>query len=245
MVKQCEACGLEPVDCVCRPDTVEGRAEQLAKLRELREKATWDQQGPWLDDGGYRVRVAVPAAYAAEHDTDDYPLCVTESKHCDAPGDPVRWIVAIHNLAPLLFERLERLNARSTTRPDLRRLAEKATPGRWAAGKVKYGEDLVHLVDDNGGIVDDDPVVCQTRRYLGSHDGGDFNTKYAYADAEFIAAANPQTVLALLDELDTAHHERDELHEKVKALVRYLRPSSRGADQDTADKLCEMIGVPR
>lgn len=72
---------------------------------------------------------------------------------------------------------------------DLREKAEAATPGPWSSsGSQVWGHDgnLVAAVRDHSELVD-------------------------RPDAEFIAAANPATVLALIERLKTAEHERDEL----------------------------------
>ena len=72
----------------------------------------------------------------------------------------------------------------------LRELAQKATPGPWTYFPYpKYKEHHVSLpIDGSGMTMPLFPDGCQTSRQR--------------EDAEFIAAANPATVLALLDEID-------------------------------------------
>ncbi|MDY1450847.1 ead/Ea22-like family protein [Pseudomonas aeruginosa] len=65
-----------------------------------------------------------------------------------------------------------------TDHADLRRLSEVATPGEWRTGD---GDDSLPDCVLSGEF-----VVCE-------HAGG---------DVDYIAAANPKTVLALLDEID-------------------------------------------
>jgi len=75
-------------------------------------------------------------------------------------------------------------------RAELRRLAEEATPGPW----IQRHEKHYDVIWDNDGF-----RVCG-------------NVKRA--DASYIAAADPQTVLALLDALDVAE-EAFKLLDKV------------------------------
>ncbi|MDM3280747.1 ead/Ea22-like family protein [Citrobacter sp. Ce104] len=72
----------------------------------------------------------------------------------------------------------------------LREAAEKATPGRWEyyPGNTSIEYNVDSLVEDQGSIV-----------YV---DSGDFTRDQTDRNGEFIAAANPATVLALLDELE-------------------------------------------
>ncbi|HGA2741424.1 TPA: ead/Ea22-like family protein [Enterobacter roggenkampii] len=72
----------------------------------------------------------------------------------------------------------------------LREAAEKATPGRWEyyPGNTSIEYNVDSMVEDQGSIV-----------YV---DSGDFTQKQTDLNGAFIAAANPATVLALLDELE-------------------------------------------
>ncbi|HHM5667231.1 TPA: ead/Ea22-like family protein [Pseudomonas aeruginosa] len=72
-----------------------------------------------------------------------------------------------------------------TDHAELRRLAEVATPGEWRTGD---GDDSLPDCVLSGEF-----VVCE-------HAGG---------DVDYIAAANPKTVLALLDEIDRLKAENE------------------------------------
>lgn len=75
---------------------------------------------------------------------------------------------------------------------DLRALAEAATPGPWTA--------LIESYEAPGAMfVTHQPEDAQTPIVLG----------VAYSDAAYIAAADPTTVLALLDVLDAARRLSD------------------------------------
>ncbi len=74
-----------------------------------------------------------------------------------------------------------------TDHAELRRLSEVATPGEWRTGD---GDDSLPDCVLSGEF-----VVCE-------HAGG---------DVDYIAAANPKTVLALLDEIDRLKAENDAL----------------------------------
>lgn len=97
----------------------------------------------------------------------------------------------------------------STNKQALREAAEKATHGEWL---LKYGEDSF-----DG---DDALIQCEVKgripvaRIEGAHPESGFDADFQQeqqANAEFIAAANPATVLALLDELEAAEKRIAEL----------------------------------
>ena len=84
----------------------------------------------------------------------------------------------------------------------LRAKAEKATCGEWS---LEYGEGRF---DGDDALIHREVVgylpIC---RIEGAHPESGFDEDFQMeqqANAEFIAAANPATVLALLDELETA-----------------------------------------
>lgn len=84
----------------------------------------------------------------------------------------------------------------------LREAAEKATCGVWS---LEYGEERF---DAGDALIHREVVgylpIC---RIEGAHPESGFDEDFQMeqqANAEFIAAANPATVLALLDELETA-----------------------------------------
>lgn len=91
----------------------------------------------------------------------------------------------------------------------LREAAEKATHGEWL---LEYGED--------GFDGDDALIQCEVQgripvaRIEGAHPESGFDADFQQeqqANAEFIAAASPATVLALLDELEEAEYQRDNI----------------------------------
>ncbi|HAN8245848.1 ead/Ea22-like family protein [Escherichia coli] len=79
----------------------------------------------------------------------------------------------------------------------LREAAENATPGEWCA-------------DDYHGVIADDGL--NANYYIASCSGPDNR-----ANKRFIAAANPATVLALLDELEAAEKRIAELESGSQA----------------------------
>lgn len=84
---------------------------------------------------------------------------------------------------------------------ELRRLAEAATPGPW----LKYHDEW-SICGDSGHI-----AHCEVR-----------------SDADYIAAANPAVILALLS-------ERDALRDRVAELEGALKPFAEVADNDIGD----------
>lgn len=91
----------------------------------------------------------------------------------------------------------------------LREKAEKATCGVWS---LEYGEERF---DAGDALIHREVVgylpIC---RIEGAHPEGGFDEDFQMeqqANAEFIAAANPATVLALLGELETAKKRIAEL----------------------------------
>ena len=92
-----------------------------------------------------------------------------------------------------------------TTHDELRKLAEAATPGPWIEDSENHPDDIsiwAGPADDGqflGNMGTDHVrqlgVTCDVER----------------ANARFIAAANPQTILALLDELGQCKAQRDGL----------------------------------
>lgn len=91
----------------------------------------------------------------------------------------------------------------------LREKAEKATSGVWS---LEYGEERF---DAGDALIHREVVgylpIC---RIDGAHPESGFDEDFQMeqqANAEFIAAANPATVLALLDELEAAEKRNAEL----------------------------------
>ncbi|HHF9414679.1 TPA: ead/Ea22-like family protein [Escherichia coli] len=84
----------------------------------------------------------------------------------------------------------------------LRAKAEKATCGEWSLeyGESRFDGDDALIHREVAGYI----PIC---RIEGAHPESGFDEDFQMeqqANAEFIAAANPATVLALLDELETA-----------------------------------------
>ncbi|MEF3729543.1 ead/Ea22-like family protein [Escherichia coli] len=106
----------------------------------------------------------------------------------------------------------------------LREAAEKATCGVWS---LEYGEERF---DAGDALIHREVVgylpIC---RIEGEHPESGFDEDFQMeqqANAEFIAAANPATVLALLDELETAKKRIAELEaEPVSQTCKLNEPS--------------------
>ncbi|EET7419926.1 ead/Ea22-like family protein [Escherichia coli] len=106
----------------------------------------------------------------------------------------------------------------------LREKAEKATRGEWS---LEYGE--------NRFDGDDALIHCEAAGYIpicrieGAHPESGFDEDFQMeqqANAEFIAAANPATVLALLDERERNQQyikSRDQENEDIALTVGKLR----------------------
>ncbi|HEJ9941603.1 TPA: ead/Ea22-like family protein [Pseudomonas aeruginosa] len=87
-----------------------------------------------------------------------------------------------------------------TDHADLRRVAEAATPG------ARYqGTDERVIVAGNGTI------ICTV--------SGAISGPSVMADAEFLCATDPKTVLALLDEIDRLKAENEALRGALQAVV--------------------------
>ncbi|OJR34208.1 hypothetical protein BK379_06965 [Escherichia coli] len=91
----------------------------------------------------------------------------------------------------------------------LREKAEKATCGVWSLeyGEGRFDGDDALIHREAAGYI----PIC---RIEGAHPESGFDEDFQMeqqANAEFIAAANPATVLALLDELETAKKRIAEL----------------------------------
>lgn len=83
---------------------------------------------------------------------------------------------------------------------ELRSLAEKATPGPWVWNhpeeSPKFGDRGPDLTGNSARLV-----------LSAEGDGDGANLYVAGSDADYIAAAHPQAVLALLDEIDRLRAE--------------------------------------
>ncbi len=118
----------------------------------------------------------------------------------------------------------------------LREKAEKATCGVWS---LEYGESRF---DCDDALIHRDVVgylpIC---RIEGAHPESGFDEDFQMeqqANAEFIAAANPATVLALLDELERNQQyikRRDQESEDIALTVGKLRVELEGKDKLIAE----------
>ncbi|EKI0700041.1 ead/Ea22-like family protein, partial [Escherichia coli] len=99
----------------------------------------------------------------------------------------------------------------------LREAAEKATCGAWS---LEYGEERF---DAGDALIHREVVgylpIC---RIEGAHPESGFDEDFQMeqqANAEFIAAASPATVLALLDELEAAKSKLNEQREYYEGVI--------------------------
>ena len=122
----------------------------------------------------------------------------------------------------------------------LREAAEKATCGVWS---LEYGEERF---DAGDALIHREVVgylpIC---RIEGAHPESGFDEDFQMeqqANAEFIAAANPATVLALLDERERNQQyikRRDQENEEIALTVGRLRVELEGKDSKIANLTAE------
>lgn len=122
----------------------------------------------------------------------------------------------------------------------LREKAEKATSGVWSLeyGEGRFDGDDALIHREAAGYI----PIC---RIEGAHPESGFDEDFQMeqqANAEFIAAANPATVLALLDELEKMQAQSSKwceaFHKAVSVGARYEeRIAELEAKLDSADKL--------
>ncbi|EGH4617104.1 ead/Ea22-like family protein [Escherichia coli] len=122
----------------------------------------------------------------------------------------------------------------------LREKAEKATCGEWS---LEYGESRF---DCDDALIHRDVVgylpIC---RIEGAHPESGFDEDFQMeqqANAEFIAAANPATVLALLDERERNQQyikSRDQENEDIALTVGKLRVELEAEKQRAKDLFME------
>ncbi|HBJ0354166.1 TPA: ead/Ea22-like family protein [Escherichia coli] len=123
----------------------------------------------------------------------------------------------------------------------LREAAEKATCGVWS---LEYGEERF---DAGDALIHREVVgylpIC---RIEGAHPESGFDEDFQMeqqANAEFIAAANPATVLALLDELERNQQyikSRDQENEDIALTVGKLRVELEAAENNLIDSECHV-----
>ncbi|EHZ4701746.1 ead/Ea22-like family protein [Escherichia coli] len=123
----------------------------------------------------------------------------------------------------------------------LRAKAEKATCGEWS---LEYGEGRF---DGDDALIHREVVgylpIC---RIEGAHPESGFDEDFQMeqqANAEFIAVANPATVLALLDELERKQQyikRRDQENEDIALTVGKLRVELEAAENNLIDSECHV-----
>ncbi|MEH2663861.1 ead/Ea22-like family protein [Escherichia coli] len=127
----------------------------------------------------------------------------------------------------------------------LREAAEKATCGVWS---LEYGEERF---DAGDALIHREVVgylpIC---RIEGAHPESGFDEDFQMeqqANAEFIAAANPATVLALLDERERNQQyikSRDQENEDIALTVGKLRVELEAAEKRIAELEAREISLP-
>ncbi|HEJ3365170.1 TPA: ead/Ea22-like family protein [Pseudomonas aeruginosa] len=101
-----------------------------------------------------------------------------------------------------------------TDHAELRRLAKAATPGPWVTDAQKNGA-IFNIESESGDmcIAMSQENPAPTRLEI---------NEQRRANAEWIAAANPKTILALLDEIDRLKAENEALRGAVEQLAEML-----------------------
>ncbi|MDQ9272869.1 ead/Ea22-like family protein [Escherichia marmotae] len=118
----------------------------------------------------------------------------------------------------------------------LREAAEKATCGEWSLeyGEGRFDGDDALIHREVAGYI----PIC---RIEGAHPESGFDEDFQMeqqANAEFIAAANPATVLALLDERERNQQyikRRDQENEEIALTVGKLRVELEAAEKRIAE----------
>lgn len=103
-------------------------------------------------------------------------------------------------------------------RQELRRLAEKATPGPWAydfVGEKSNDWCVGQAVDQNDKLIEGE--VPDSKDFVVIEHVAEM-TDGNLSDARYIAAANPNTVIALLDETDSLSSQVQSLNLEVERL---------------------------
>ncbi len=123
----------------------------------------------------------------------------------------------------------------------LREKAEKATCGVWSLeyGEGRFDGDDALIHREVAGYI----PIC---RIEGAHPESGFDEDFQteqQANAEFIAAANPATVLALLDERERNQQyikRRDQENEEIALTVGKLRVDLEAAENNLIDSECHV-----
>lgn len=128
----------------------------------------------------------------------------------------------------------------------LREAAEKATCGEWSLeyGESRFDGDDALIHREVAGYI----PIC---RIEGAHPESGFDEDFQMeqqANAEFIAAANPATVLALLDERERNQQyikSRDQENEDIALTVGKLRVELEAAEKRIAELEAREVVLPR
>ncbi|EHL9251576.1 ead/Ea22-like family protein, partial [Escherichia coli] len=123
----------------------------------------------------------------------------------------------------------------------LRAKAEKATCGEWSLeyGEGRFDGDDALIHREVAGYI----PIC---RIEGAHPESGFDEDFQMeqqANAEFIAAASPATVLALLDERERNQQyikRRDQKNEDIALTVGKLRVELEAAENNLIDSECHV-----
>ncbi|MFK1397332.1 ead/Ea22-like family protein [Pseudomonas aeruginosa] len=111
-----------------------------------------------------------------------------------------------------------------TDHAELRRLAKAATPGEWSAvweeGDDTAWPNLFPIIQAENG----ETVI--------GNEGFYSDLERDKANAQFCAAANPKTVLALLDEIDRLKAENEVLRGALKQFAEMLKSINVPIDLD-------------
>lgn len=100
----------------------------------------------------------------------------------------------------------------------LREKARKATPGPWVAEEEF---EVITTVEQRNPGRPSFPVICVTT--VPYQQGHDLPDEAASANTEHIAAANPKTILKLLDAIEVMREALDEIGDKTISWAQYSR----------------------
>lgn len=106
-----------------------------------------------------------------------------------------------------LLESVKQADQIMTDHAELRRVAEAATPGPWSCNRHRAIVGGPTLEFTNGAAQQQIAMACWQSW---------MHEEELRNNAEFIAANNPKTVLALLDEIDRLKAENDRLRQGMK-----------------------------
>ncbi|HCF2959111.1 TPA: ead/Ea22-like family protein [Pseudomonas aeruginosa] len=113
-----------------------------------------------------------------------------------------------------LLESVKQADQIMTDHAELRRLAKAATPGPWVTDAQQNGA-IFNIESESGDmcIAMSQENPAPTRLEI---------NEQRRANAEWIAAANPKAIIALLDEIDRLKAENEELRGAVEQLAEML-----------------------